>query len=44
MAYARFRSKSLPGFGGRTAMQLAQEGKAGHVLEHVDAVDAGVFA
>ena len=44
MAYAWFRSEPLPGFDGRTAMQLVQEGKAGQVLEYIDAVDAGVFA
>lgn len=44
MAYAWYRSEPLPGFDGRTAMQLVQEGKAQLVLEYVDAVDAGVFA
>lgn len=44
MAYAWFRSEPLPGFDGRTAMQLVQEGKAQQVLEYIDAVDAGVFA
>lgn len=44
MAYAWYRSEPLPGFDGRTAMQLVQEGKAQQVLEYVDAVDAGVFA
>ena len=44
MAYAWFRSEPLAGFDGRTAMQLVQEGKAGQVLEYIDAVDAGVFA
>ena len=44
MAYAWFRSEPLPGFDGRTAMQLVREGKAGQVLEYIDAVDAGVFA
>ncbi len=44
MAYAWFRSEPLPGFDGRTAMQLVQEGKAGEVLQYIDAVDAGVFA
>ncbi|MDE0699063.1 MAG: MbcA/ParS/Xre antitoxin family protein [Boseongicola sp.] len=43
-AYAWFRSEPLPGLDGRTAMQLVQEGKAGQVLEYIDAVDAGVFA
>lgn len=44
MAYAWYRSEPLPGFDGRTAMQLVQDGKAQQVLEYVDAVDAGVFA
>ncbi len=44
MAYAWYRSEPLPGFDGRTAMQLVREGKAQQVLEYVDAVDAGVFA
>ena len=44
MAYAWYRSEPLPGFDGRTAMQLVQEGKAQPVLEYIDAVDAGVFA
>lgn len=44
MAYAWFRSEPLPGFDGRTAMQLVQEGKAQQVLEYIDAVDAGVYA
>ncbi|WP_425101134.1 MbcA/ParS/Xre antitoxin family protein [Tropicibacter sp. S64] len=44
MAYAWYRSEPLPGFDGRTAMQLVQDGKAQQVLEYIDAVDAGVFA
>lgn len=44
MAYAWYRSEPLPGFDGRTAMQLVQEGKAQEVLEYIDAVDAGIFA
>lgn len=44
MAYAWYRSEPLPGFDGRTAMQLVQEGMAQSVLEYVDAVDAGVYA
>ncbi|KUP90845.1 MbcA/ParS/Xre antitoxin family protein [Tritonibacter horizontis] len=44
MAYAWYRSEPLPGFDGRTAMQLVQEGKAQQVLEYIDAVDAGLFA
>lgn len=44
LAYAWYRSEPLAGFDGRTAMQLVQEGKAGQVLDYIDAVDAGVFA
>ena len=44
IAYAWYRSEPLPGFDGRTAMQLVREGKAQQVLEYIDAVDAGVFA
>lgn len=44
MAYAWYRSEPLPGFDGRTAMQLVQEGKAQQVLEYIDAVDAGIYA
>ena len=43
MAYAWYRSEPLPGFDGRTAMQLVQDGKAQQVLAYIDAVDAGVF-
>jgi uncharacterized protein (DUF2384 family) len=44
MAYAWLRSEPLPGFDGRTAMQLVQAGKAQQVLDYIDAVDAGVYA
>lgn len=44
MAYAWYRSEPLPGFDGRTAMQLVQDGKAYQVLEYIDAVDAGIYA
>jgi uncharacterized protein (DUF2384 family) len=44
MAYAWYRSEPLPGFDGRSAMQLVQDGKAQQVLEYIDAVDAGIFA
>ncbi len=44
MAYAWYRSEPLPGFDGRTAMQLVQDGKAQQVHAYIDAVDAGVFA
>jgi hypothetical protein len=44
MAYAWYRSEPLPGFSGRTAMQLVLSGQADDVLEYIDAVDAGVHA
>lgn len=44
MAYAWYRSEPLPGFSGRTAMQLVREGRAGEVLDYIDAVDAGIHA
>ncbi|MEM9765191.1 MAG: antitoxin Xre/MbcA/ParS toxin-binding domain-containing protein [Pseudomonadota bacterium] len=44
MAYAWYRSEPLPGLGGRTAMQMVREGRAGEVLDLIDAVDAGIHA
>lgn len=44
MAYAWYRSEPLAGFGGLTAMQLVRDGRAGDVLDYIDAVDAGIFA
>lgn len=44
MAYAWYRSEPLPGFAGRTAMQLVRDGRADDVLDYIDAVDAGVHA
>ncbi|MEP9386195.1 antitoxin Xre/MbcA/ParS toxin-binding domain-containing protein [Mesorhizobium sp. KR9-304] len=44
MAYAWYRSEPLPGFSGMTAMQLVRSGRAGEVLDYIDAVDAGVHA
>lgn len=41
LADAWYRSQPLPGFSGRTAMQLVQEGRAAEVLEYLDALDAG---
>lgn len=43
LAYAWLRSQPLAGFDGRTAMDLVRDGRAGDVLDYVDAVDAGVF-
>lgn len=44
IAYAWYRSEPLAGFSGQTAMQLVMNGRAGDVLDYVDAVDAGVHA
>lgn len=44
MAYAWYRSEPLAGFAGCTAMQLVRDGRAGDVLDYIDAVDAGVHA
>ena len=44
LAYAWYRSEPLPGFDGRTAMQLVHAGLADDVLAFIDAVDAGVYA
>ena len=44
VAYAWYRSQPLAGFSGQTAMQLVRSGRAGEVLDYVDAVDAGIHA
>lgn len=44
IAYAWYRSEPLPGFGGKTAMQLVREGCADDVMDFISAVDAGVHA
>ena len=44
LAYAWMRSEPLPGYGGLTAMHLLQQGRAGEVMDLIDAVDAGVHA
>lgn len=44
IAYAWYRSEPLSGFSGQTAMQLVRGGRAGDVLDFIDAVDAGVYA
>lgn len=44
IAYAWYRSEPLAGFDGQTAMQLVREGRAGEVMDYIDAVDAGVHA
>ena len=42
MAYAWYRSEPLAGFDGQSAMQLVRAGRAGDVLDYIDAIDAGV--
>jgi hypothetical protein len=44
IAYAWFRSEPLAGFGGQSAMQLVQDGRADEVMAYIDAVDAGIHA
>ena len=44
IAYAWYRSEPLSGFSGQTAMQLVRSGRAGEVLDYIDAIDAGVHA
>ncbi|MTH79456.1 antitoxin Xre/MbcA/ParS toxin-binding domain-containing protein [Paracoccus aestuariivivens] len=44
IAYAWYRSEPLPGFGGLTAMQLVRDGRAGDVMDYIDAVEAGIHA
>ncbi len=44
LAYAWYRSETLPGFGGLTAMHLLTMGRAAEVMEYIDAVDAGIYA
>jgi uncharacterized protein (DUF2384 family) len=44
IAYAWYRSEPLPGFSGRTAMQMVRDGRADEVLDYLDAVDAGIHA
>jgi len=44
LAYGRYRSEPLAGFGGRTAMQLVAANRAPEVLKYFDAVHAGSYA
>lgn len=39
-----YRNAVLPGFGGRTAEALVQEGKAYLILRYLDEVELGGFA
>ena len=39
-----FKNESLPGFNGRTAEQLVQQGQSQQLLKYIDAVDSGVYA
>jgi hypothetical protein len=42
-AFEWFRSKPLPSFGGATAMQLVQAGRASAVGNHLQRIDKGGF-
>ena len=44
VAYAWFRSETLPGFAGKTPHQLVREGNAKHVHAHLDRIMAGGYA
>lgn len=46
MAEARlwFEQQQIPGFNGRTARQLVEEGRAREVREFILAVDSGVYS
>ena len=44
VAYAWFRSETLPGFAGKTPHQLVREGDAKHVHAHLDRIMAGGYA
>ncbi|WP_134682477.1 antitoxin Xre/MbcA/ParS toxin-binding domain-containing protein [Paracoccus ravus] len=44
VAYAWYRSEPLAGFSGLTAMQLVRDGRAGDVMDYIDAVEAGIHA
>ena len=44
IAYAWYRSESLSGFSGQTAMQLVHANRADDVLTYIDAIDAGIHA
>lgn len=39
-----FKHQPLPGWGGKTALDLVREGKAGKVLDYLESVRAGVYA
>ena len=44
VAYAWFRSETLPGFAGKTPHQLVREGNAHYVHAHLDRIMAGGYA
>lgn len=39
-----FEHQSIPGWAGKTACDLVQEGKADKVLDYLEAVKSGVYA
>jgi hypothetical protein len=44
VAYAWFRSETLPGFAGKTPDQLVREGRASHLHAYLNRVMAGGYA
>lgn len=39
-----FKHQPLPGWGGKTALDLVRDGRAGTVLDYLESVRAGVYA
>ncbi|WP_410055154.1 MbcA/ParS/Xre antitoxin family protein [Microvirga sp. Mcv34] len=39
-----FEQQLIPGWGGKTAYELVQEGKADKVLDYLEALRSGVYA
>jgi lambda repressor-like predicted transcriptional regulator len=39
-----FKHQPIPGFAGKTALDLTRDGKAGSVLNYLEAVRSGVYA
>ncbi|AMJ62676.1 antitoxin Xre/MbcA/ParS toxin-binding domain-containing protein [Bosea sp. PAMC 26642] len=39
-----FKHQPLPGWGGKTALDLVRDGKGGTVLDYLESVRAGVYA
>ncbi|MHC8510076.1 MAG: hypothetical protein ACYYKD_11940 [Rhodospirillales bacterium] len=39
-----YRTKQLPGFGGKTPKDLVNQGRGGEIFEYLEAVAAGIHA